>query len=129
MDDRASRGSLVWIISTEQWPRAILRAELIEHGFDAVGYLTLDEALVELPRRLSRKPQIIILDLSGQEITRARLFALVREAIPIVILGGAVEVGDPLIGEFSWAGILKRPFMIREIIALVDQLVRRTSHA
>src|SRR5215471_17474158 len=29
--------TVVWIIDAEQWPRALLRAELIERGFDAVG--------------------------------------------------------------------------------------------
>jgi hypothetical protein len=28
---------VVWIIDPDQWPRAMLRAELIERGVDAVG--------------------------------------------------------------------------------------------
>ena len=33
--------SVVWIIDVDQWPRAMLRAELIERGYDAVGYVTV----------------------------------------------------------------------------------------
>jgi DNA-binding response OmpR family regulator len=113
---------IIWIISAEQWPRAMLRAELIEQGYDAVGYLTIDQTLIELSRSPGQKPQIIILDLNGQEITRARLCALLGEGIPVVILGGAVELASPLLGECSWAGILRRPFMIRQVVDLIKQV-------
>jgi DNA-binding response OmpR family regulator len=126
MSDGDSREPVIWIISSEQWPRAMLRAELIEHSIDAIGYLTMDQALIELSRWPSQKPQAIILDLSDQDITRERFRALVREDIPIVILGGSVELGNPIIREFTWAGTFRRPFMIREVVALIDQLVPRT---
>jgi DNA-binding response OmpR family regulator len=101
----------------------MLRAELIERGYDATGYLTIDQALVELMHRPTEKPQAIILDLSGQAITHALLFALAREGVATVMLGGAVEFNDPLISEFTWAGLLRRPFTIGEVVALIKQLV------
>jgi DNA-binding response OmpR family regulator len=101
----------------------MLRAELIERGYDATGYLTIDQALVELMRNPTEKPQAIILDLSGQAITHALLSALAREGIATVILGGAVELGDPLIREFTWAGVLRRPFTIGEVVDRIKHLV------
>jgi DNA-binding response OmpR family regulator len=100
----------------------MLRAELIEQGYDAVGYPRTDQALIELSRSPEQKPQIIVLDLNGQEITRARLCALLGEGIPVVILGGAVELASPLLAEYSWAGILRRPFMIRQVVELIKQV-------
>jgi hypothetical protein len=32
---------VVWIIDAEQWPRALLRAELIEAGYEAIGFVRL----------------------------------------------------------------------------------------
>jgi hypothetical protein len=101
----------------------MLRAELIESGYDATGHLTIDEALVELIRKPTERPQALILDLGGQVITHALLSALARQGVATVILGGAVELGDPLISEFTWARVLRRPFTIGEVVALIKQLV------
>ena len=35
----------VWVIDSEQWPRACLRAELIERGYDAYGFISIGDAL------------------------------------------------------------------------------------
>ena len=35
---------VVWIIDWEQWPRANLRALLLDRGFDAIGFRELEEA-------------------------------------------------------------------------------------
>lgn len=129
MSNEETRPPVVWIISSEQWPRALLRAELIERGLDAVGYLTIDQALMELLRRPAVKPQAIILDLNAQIVTRELLFALEREAVPTVILGGSVELSDPLIAQFRWAGVLKRPFTLGDVAAILEPLVRRGHRA
>ena len=123
MSEAGTRQPSIWIISFEPWPRAMLRAELIEHGYDATGYLMIEQALAELMRRPAEKPQVIILDLGTQAITPALLSALAREGVATVILGGAVELNGPLISEFTWAGVLRRPFTIGEVVALVKQLV------
>jgi DNA-binding response OmpR family regulator len=123
MSEAGTRQPSIWIISFEPWPRAMLRAELIERGYDATGYLTVDQALVELMRNPTEKPQAIILDLGGQAITHALLSALAREGIATVILGGAVELGDPLIRKFTWAGVLRRPFTIGEVVDRIKKLV------
>ena len=120
------RQTAVWIISSEQWPRALLRAELNERGYEATGYLTIDQALVELLRRPEQKPQVIVLDLAGQAITRARLTALGRASIPTIVFGGAIELDNPLVGEFPWAGSLKRPFTIGEVVAKIEAIVSPT---
>jgi len=56
---------VVWIVDVEQWPRAMLRAELIERGFDAAGYVTVRDAIDSLPWRRSAA---IVVDLRGQPL-------------------------------------------------------------
>src|SRR5689334_9573424 len=43
--DAPEDAPVVWIVDAEHWPRAYLRAELIERGYDAVGFVGVREAL------------------------------------------------------------------------------------
>lgn len=53
-----------------QWPRALLRAELREAGYDALGARDLDEALTYPKEEAGRGPvRLIILD---QAVSRSR---------------------------------------------------------
>ena len=117
------REPVVWILSNEQWPRAMLRAELIERGYDAVGFLTIEDALHAIYGRAKAKPGIIILDLHEIEISRAQLSALASRNIPIFLVGGLVELNDPLLGEFPWAGIFRRPFLIGDVAAAIERVL------
>ena len=100
---------VIWIIDGEQWPRALLRAELIERGFDAVGYLTVRDAIDSLPER---RPDVIVVDLRGQV---PRLVERLRRlAVPIVVIGGAVELAE-VAGKEEWSAVLRRPVSIGEI--------------
>ena len=58
---RQSRGRapVIWIIDAEQWPRAMPRAELLERGFDAIGYITVRDGIDSL---LWRRPRAIVVD-------------------------------------------------------------------
>ena len=47
---------ILWVIDSEQWPRAMLRAELIERGYDPYGFITIGDALDSLSRASSSKP-------------------------------------------------------------------------
>jgi hypothetical protein len=42
-----------------------------------------------------------------------------------VVLGGAVELGDPELAGFEWAAVLRRPVTLGEIADHVDKLVRK----
>ncbi len=114
---------VVWIISAEQWPRAMLRAELIEQGYDAIGVLSLADALTKLGYRPAESPEVVILDLNDAKISRSQLFMLAQQAIPTLVLGGAAELNDPALKEFSWASTLRRPFSVADIVAAVAQII------
>lgn len=116
---------LVWIISNQHWPRVYLRAELIERGFDAIGYEEISTALRWLRYPRTPKPQIIVLELRGQSLTPKELERLKQLGIPVVALGGALELNAPLIRGFEWAALLKRPFRIGDVVDLIQQLVEK----
>ena len=107
---------VVWIIDGEQWPRAMLRAELIERGFDAVGFLTVRDAIDSLPER---HPHAIVVDLRGQPLPLVeRLLAL---EVPVAIVAGLPEIHD--LPERGWAAVLRRPVSLGEIADRVAALV------
>ena len=101
---------VIWIIDSQQWQRAYLRAELIERGFEAVGFIELAYALAALHHPYSAKPCIIVLELRGLSHKHDELDALAQIAIPIIALGGAVELNAEWVKQFEWAAILQRPF-------------------
>src|SRR5215510_14023794 len=83
---------VVWVIDSEQWPRACLRAELIENGNDAYGFIRISDALQSLSHATSPKPEFIVLELCGQNLTDELLEPLRNLLVPIVALGGNVEL-------------------------------------
>ena len=109
---------MVWIIDAEQWPRALLRAELIERGFDAVGYITVRDAIDALPER---SPRAIVVDLRGQPLPLVQRLPALH--VPILVIGGALELSE-LPQDAPWTAILRRPVAIGEIADRVAALTR-----
>lgn len=104
----------------DQWPRALLRAELTELGYDAVGALDLEHAQQYPPSEPGRGPvRLIIVEqsvLAGDALDRLRQ----RHGGPPVILltgGAAPEPPGP------WDRVLRRPISIGEIAEAVRSLV------
>jgi hypothetical protein len=95
---------------------------LIERGFDAVGYVELAQALAVLRQPDGGKPGIIVLELRGLAFGRHELRALARAGIPTVLLGGAVELNEELVGEFEWAAVMQRPFAVGAVVAVVEEV-------
>ena len=103
---------LIWIIDAEHWPRALLRAELLERGFDAVGFETIEDALAADP---SRFPGVIVLEARNQELTAARVAKLFDLRVPLLLLGGAIELNEPWLRDFPWTAIVQRPVSLGAI--------------
>jgi hypothetical protein len=119
---------IIWIIDNQQWPRAYLRAELIERGFEAVGFIELAHALAAFHHPYSAKPGLIVLELQGLSHKHDELDALAQIAIPIIALGGAVELNAEWVKQFKWAAVLQRPFTIGNVADVVEDFVRRNGH-
>ena len=116
---------IVWIVDSQQWPRTYLRAELIERGFDAVGFTDLEQALTALYDPHSPTPRMIVLELRGLSLKREDLNTLTRAGIPMIALGGALELNHEFVKEVKWAALLRRPFTIGNVADLVGELLGR----
>lgn len=100
--------TVVWIIDAEQWPRAMLRAELIERGFDAVGYVTVGDAIESLPMR---PPNAIVVDLRGQPLRFVERLPMI--GVPVLVIGGIPEINE--LPPSGWTAVMRRPVSIGEI--------------
>ena len=127
---------VVWIIDSEQWPRACLRAELIERGYDAYGFITIQDALEWFTQPASPAADSIILELRGQKLTKQLLEAIQNLNVPIIVLGGSTELNESLIEERKWDEVLKRPISLGKVADVVQKRLthkatietERTSH-
>jgi DNA-binding NtrC family response regulator len=119
------RNPVVWIIDRQHWPRALLRAELIERGFDALGYEEVADALAALHHPRTGRPQVIVLEVREQDLNQDTLGLLVEAGVPIVVLGGIPELDEPAIQEFAWAAVMRRPFTLGAAADKVEELTGR----
>jgi DNA-binding response OmpR family regulator len=112
---------VVWIIDSEHWPRACLRAELIERGIDAIGCEEFTDAISMLQNPWFRRPDLAVLDLKNQNLNSADLDRWRRYQIPLIVLAGSAELSQDLFQELQWAHILRRPISIGQIADTVMQ--------
>jgi DNA-binding NtrC family response regulator len=107
---------VIWIIDAEHWPRALLRAELIERGYDAVGFVTVDDALRVMPQRW---PDGIVIEL--QNLAREEVARLFGAHVPVIAIAGSAT--ESWVWDFAFAALLRRPVSIGEIADEVAALV------
>jgi DNA-binding response OmpR family regulator len=113
----------IWIVSADQWPRAYLRAELIERGYDAVGFVSMKDALVRLMLARSRRPALLLVDLRGQDMNEKMRATLFRERVPLLVVAGGGYREDERLGPV--VRVLRRPVTIGAIADTVDRLMGR----
>jgi DNA-binding NtrC family response regulator len=121
----------VWIVDAEHWPRAYLRAELIERGYDAEGFVSLTDLLVRLALAPAR-PALAVIDLQGQAsqaLNDRHLTRLLDAGFPVLAIGGATEWEDERLRTRPWATFLRRPLTIGEVADEVDRLLRKACTA
>jgi hypothetical protein len=117
----------VWIVDADHWPRAYLRAELIERGYDATGFETLKDAVIRLLVARSRRPALLVIDLHGQVIDDKLANFLLRERLPAVAVADATSpVSVPPGGLVA---LLRRPVTIGKIADAVDRFMGQGARA
>lgn len=115
----------ILVVMPAQWPRALLRAELREHGYDAAGARDLLEALSE--GESSEGPVRLMLvdqDALGEgdpKLLHDLLDRLVahHEGAVVVLLAGTMHQAP----DGPWQQVLRRPMSISEIVAAIQQTV------
>jgi len=120
--DEIGTKAVVWIVDSQQWPRAYLRALLLERGFDAIGFMELAHALAALNALHYPKPHLIVLELHAISPTEEERNTLTRLHIPMVALAGAVELGEEWIKEVQWAALIQRPITIGQVVDVIEKL-------
>lgn len=114
----------VVLVSSEQWARAGLRAELRERGIDAVGVRDIPEALTQVRTTPGRGPVrglVIEQDALGDEV-HAGMLPRVRARLGdpwLILLAHATREIPP--GD--WAMVLRRPVSVGEIADAVQRLL------
>ena len=111
----------VWVIGSDLWPRAYLRAELIERGYDAVGFVTIRDAVINLFMQ-RRRPALIVCDLHEQSLDDRLAGALFKAGVPVVAVAGTPEADDQRVRDRPWAAFLRRPITIGTIADTVTRL-------
>jgi hypothetical protein len=116
------RAPRVLVLLADQWPRALLRAELIEAGYDAVGARTVREGRALLEGGKEQGPvRLVVVDESVLRAGEASLAQLTSLEPGVALLLLAPAAGQ--IPEGHWTLVLHRPIGIAEIVATVRAMV------
>jgi hypothetical protein len=110
-------GPVVWLVDADHWPRAFLRAELIERGYDAIGFARLEEALLRLATSRERRPRLVLVNLAGQDVTRGAVALLGAGGVPVLGLTGAAEP----VAELGLSVLLRRPVSLGQIADAIER--------
>jgi len=120
---------VVWVIDSEQWPRAYLRAELDEHGFETIGYARLSEAVADLRLGPFPRPEAIVVELHDQYLEAILLEGLTGSGIPVVLLTGSMERNEGMTKGYGWAAVMRRPFNIGAVVEMVQEVAGAHSNS
>ncbi len=111
------------VLLDADWPsRALLRAQLIEEGFDVAASDTWETAMSHIG--LGHKPKLVIVDLRNLDDARAVLrdLRLVMDQRRVLVLTAAGTLPP---GEVEALGFhaLARPVAIDDVVAVAKRLV------
>ncbi|HEX2249992.1 MAG TPA: hypothetical protein VHH32_06555 [Gemmatimonadales bacterium] len=105
-----------------QWPRALLRAELREAGYDALAARDLDESLAYPAADAKRGPvRLVIVDQNVVDSSHESLLTQLAERLnnpPMLLLASAVAPPSNIGGR-----VLQRPMSIADIVRAVQASV------
>jgi hypothetical protein len=112
----------VWIIDRQDWPRAFLRAELIERGFEVESFLSLSHALRALTDAQHPRPHLIVLELRDLDPQPAELETVTHAGIPTLLLAGGIKLSSERVQGQPWTAVLRRPVTIGQVADKVEEL-------
>jgi hypothetical protein len=110
----------VLLILPDHWPRALLRAQLREEGYDAIGARSVEEALVYRPEVPERGPvRLVLVDADAMgEGGLADLLA--RHGNPP---GALLAHAGQEVPPGSWVRVIRRPASIADLARAAGELV------
>lgn len=112
----------VWVIDRQHWPRALLCGELLESGFEVAGFESLEDALAALEGVTASRPDLIVIELKGLGVAvEEGLPRLAYIDLPVILMGGAVELNKEVVRSGKWTAIMKRPFTLGRVVRFVSE--------
>jgi len=117
---------LVILIAGKDWTsRALLRAQLIEEGFDAEGYESIDDTVKRLWSS-NVVPSLLIVDLFESDNPAQDISTLSRWAktVPIWILAGHGPAAQELEGR-GFERVLYRPLDMGKLVGDIKERLER----
>jgi hypothetical protein len=117
----------IWIVNAAHWPRAFLRAELIERGYDATGFVTLEDAVsrLGLTRARAQRPALLVLDRHEQAMEERASELLHQAGVPVLAVADLAHPSSARTGPI--VEVLHRPLTIGDIADAVDRIARQVS--
>jgi DNA-binding response OmpR family regulator len=105
------------LIAREWRPRTLLRAQLIDQGFDVLAVGGWDEGELLLQARAVRDAAVVF-DLDGEPSPAASLRTLVRLVPParVLVLTSLAALPPDEVRGMGIAHVLPRPFSVRDVI-------------
>ncbi len=118
----------VLVVWPERVPRALLRAELREAGYDAIGASSLAAALRYPPAEPERGPVgLWIVDQAALDAAAAPLLALAATRHPVcgflLVARAGPGAGTALAPPGGWQVVLRRPVTIGAVVDAARTLV------
>jgi len=114
---------VILLVLPDHWARALLRAELIERGYDTVGAPDLRTAFRFPSLGEPRGPvRLVVLDEAALDGDEHRVLDLVLSEHgrpPVLLLARAFQEPSP----GPWARVVRRPFALGELVAIVEKMV------
>jgi hypothetical protein len=106
----------------DQWPRALLRAALLDAGYDAVGARSVSEGLAQPASDPARGPlRLVIVDRPALGHEASAVAELLRlHGSPIALLLAPAGEATP---AGPWQQVIHRPISIGGIISTIQTLV------
>jgi DNA-binding response OmpR family regulator len=117
----------ILLIAADRRFRTLVRAQLLEEGFEVSAWPSLEYALAHLLRG-GEPPQLIILDAEGIEI-KARVVADVWQLTgqaPLLLCAGVYSRAELDREGFPPARVLLRPFRVEDVAQEVRKVLGRS---
>jgi len=118
--------SLILIVEDDQTLREVLQYNLDKEGYHVI---TASDGAEGLEVARSRKPQLVILDLMLPVMNGLEVCRIIHSEmqLPIIILTAKAEEVDRVVGlELGADDYLTKPFSMRELLARIKAVLRRT---
>ena len=118
----------IFVVDDEPDILELVRYNLVRHGYEVTGALSVEEALAKIR---SRPPDLVVLDLmlsgvDGLEVCKALKHDGRTARIPILMLSARSEEADIVAGlELGADDYLTKPFSPRVLLARIKAVLRR----